>query len=160
MIDYNYQIYHNKIHKKTNGGSTLKKRIFTIIPLIFVIFLILLESFIQNSLQHNTKLEASILSIVKADKVDKIDIHSLTDFTWDTAFIFQPYTDQEWINEQLSVRFKDPCNIDIRDDIYLLVFLNEDKVVQYAEINRQQSDFHWVQKYLTPTDALLTIERY
>ena len=48
-------------------------------PLISVIFLILLESFIQNSLQHNTKLEASILSIVKADKVDKIDINSLTD---------------------------------------------------------------------------------
>ena len=78
-------------------------------PLISVIFLILLESFIQNSLQHNTKLEASILSIVKADKVDKIDINSLTDFTWDKAFIFQPYTDQERINEQLSVRFKDPA---------------------------------------------------
>ena len=138
----------------------MKKGIFTIIPLISVIFLILLESFIQNSLQHNTKLEASILSIVKADKVDKIDIHSLTDFTWDKAFIFQPYTDQERINEQLSVRFKDPSNIDIRDDIYLLVFLNEDKVVQYAEINRQQSDFHWVHKYLTPTNSLLTIERY
>lgn len=138
----------------------MKRMIFAIIPLISVIFLILLESFIQNRLQHNTKLEASILSIVEANKVDKIDINSLTDFTWDKAFIFTPYTPQERINEQLGVCFKDPSNLHMRDDIYLLVFLNEEKVVQYAKIYRQQSDFHWEHKYLTPTNSSLTIERH
>lgn len=40
------------------------------------------------------------------------------------AFHFTPYTTQEGINEQLAVDFIDQSNIDSRDDIYLLVFLN------------------------------------
>ena len=49
----------------------------------------------------------------------------------------------------------------MRDDIYLLVLLNDSKVVQYAERNRQQSDFSSRgKKYFTPSNDLINIESY
>lgn len=133
----------------------MKKVILVIFSLLFLV------GCNQNSVQHNTKLEESFHSVVKEENTNKIDINSLTDFTWDQAFLFPPYTVQESINEQLGVRFKDPSNMDMRDDIYLLVFLNEEKVVQYAEINRQQADFTiGEQKYLTPANTTIKIKRY
>lgn len=129
---------------------------------ILILSLLLLVGCNQNNVQHNTKLEEAIFSVVEDKNNNEIDINSLTNFDWDKAFLFAPYTPQESINEQLGVDFKDPSNIDFRDDIYLLVFLNDDTVVQYAEINRnhQRSDFSVDEKgYLTPSNASITIQR-
>ncbi len=42
-----------------------------------------------------------------------------------------------------------------------IVFLYEDKVVQYVEIKRHGSDFSTGEKnYLTPSDDLIHIERH
>lgn len=128
---------------------------------VLILTLVLLVGCSQNSVQRNTELEESISSIVEDKNKSEINIESLADFEWDKAFLFTPYTTQEGINEQLGVDFKDPSHINIRDDIYLLIFLNDDKVVQYAEINRQQSDFSISKKeHLTPSNASISIERY
>lgn len=128
---------------------------------VIILSLLLLVGCTQKNVIHNTELEESISSIVFDKNNDEIDIKSLADFDWDKAFLFEPYTMQEEINERLEINFNDRSNIGIRDDIYLLVFLNEDKVVQYAEINRQQSDFSLNEKvYLTPSDASINIKRY
>lgn len=128
---------------------------------VLILTLVLLVGCSQNSVQRNTELEESISSIVEDKNKSEINIESLADFEWDKAFLFTPYTTQEGINEQLGVDFKDPSDINIRDDIYLLIFLNDDKVVQYAEINRQQSDFSISKKeHLTPSNASISIERY
>jgi hypothetical protein len=113
-----------------------------------------------SNVQQNKKLEESIHSVVENKSKNEIDISSMAKFTWDKAFIFPPYTTQESIDEQLDVHFKDPSNIDMGDDIYLLVFLNEGKVVQYANIKRQQSDFSvGEKKFLTPSSASIKIVR-
>ncbi|WP_088068004.1 hypothetical protein [Gottfriedia luciferensis] len=113
-----------------------------------------------SKVQQNKKLEESIHSVVENKSKSEIDLLSLAKFTWDKAFVFPPYTTQESINKQLEVYFKDPSKINMRDDLYLLVFLNEGKVVQYAEISRQQSDFSIEEKkYLTPTSASIKIVR-
>ncbi|MBE1554493.1 membrane lipoprotein lipid attachment site-containing protein [Sporosarcina limicola] len=127
----------------------------------FIIFtLLLLVGCSQSSVQQNTELEESIYSIVEDKNISEININSLTNFDWDKAFLFTPYTSQESIKEQLGVNFKDPSNIDIRDDIYLLVFLNDKKVVHYAEINRQQCSFSIAEKeYLTPSNDSINIDR-
>lgn len=112
-------------------------------------------------MQRDKDLEASIHSIV-ADK-DESDIHlnSLTSFDWEKAFLFTPYSTQEMIEEELGTDFKDPSDIDWRDDIYLLVFLHEDKAVRYAEIERQGADFLIGDNtYLTPPDDVIQIESY
>jgi hypothetical protein len=106
-------------------------------------------------------LEESISSIVENDNNSEITVKPLTNFKWDKAFLFEPYSPQENIEEQLGVDFEDPSNISSRDDIYLLVFLDDKKVVQYAEIKRQKSGFSIVGKdSLTPSDDLIKIERF
>ncbi|MGE7595655.1 membrane lipoprotein lipid attachment site-containing protein [Peribacillus frigoritolerans] len=128
-----------------------------------VTFYILLILFLAgcSNVPHNTGLEKSIFSIVEDKNNSELRLNSLTTFDWEKAFIFTPYSTQEGIEEQLGVNFNDPSDIDWRDDIYLLVFLNDDKVVQYSEVDRQGADFTiGEKKHLTPSDDLITIERY
>ena len=111
--------------------------------------------------QRNTDLEHFIHSIVEDKSKSEINIQSLTDTDWDKAFLFTPYSTTGGMEEQLGIKFKDKSNIDLRDDIYLLVFLNKGKVVQYVEIKRHGSDFSiGEKKYLTPTDDVISIERH
>lgn len=130
---------------------------------IFIVVLILfvLVGCSQSYGKQNLDLEESIYSIVEDKNNSDIHLTSLTDFDWDKAFLFEPYSTQKSINEQLGIDYEDPSKIGIRDDIYLLIFLNEGKVVHYAEINRQQCSFYIEENdYLTPTNDLLYIERY
>ena len=114
----------------------------------------------QSNVQQNTELEESLHSILEDKSITEININSLTNFDWNKAFLFAPYTTQEGIEEQLGIDFKDPSKIDIRDDIYLLVFLNDKREVHYAEINRHQSDYSIEEKeYLTPSNASINIDR-
>jgi uncharacterized protein YxeA len=129
--------------------------------IVFILLLFLLVGCSQSNVQHNIDLEDSIYSIVEDTNKSEISIKSLTTFEWDKAFLFAPYSTQEGIEEQLGTDFEDPSNINMRDDIYLLVFLNGDKVVQYIEIERQGSDFSIGEKgHLTPSDDVISIERY
>lgn len=87
-------------------------------------------------------------------------IDSFVDFKWDKAFLVQPYTTQTDLEKQLGVKFTDPSNIGTRDDIYLLIFVNENKVVQYAEIERLKTTFSLGDKeYLEPSNDIIYIER-
>lgn len=133
----------------------LKKTIF-FIPLLF-----LLIGCGQSNSEHNKDLENSIFSIVEDEDNSKIEIDSLTSFNWDKAFLFTPYSPQEHIEEELGTDFKDPSNISMRDDIYLLVFLEGDKAVQYVEMERQGADFSTEEKgHLTPSNDVIHIKRY
>ncbi|WP_148361125.1 hypothetical protein [Bacillus timonensis] len=61
----------------------------------------------------------------------------------------------------MGIDFKDPSNIDFRDDIYLMVFVNDDQVIQYVEVERQGADFTiGEKKYLTPSDDVIQINRF
>lgn len=111
--------------------------------------------------KYNTDLEDSIDSVVKNESENKIIINPLTNFEWDKGFLFQPYSTEKSINEELKIRFKHKSNIDQRDDIYLLVFLNDDKAIQYVEIKRNGADFTISnQKYITPDDDIIEIQRH
>lgn len=128
------------------------------IRITILIFLLLL---LVGCNQRNTDLEGSINSIVEDESKSEINIQSLTDIDWDKAFLFTPYSTAEEVEEQLETKFNDKSNIDYRDDIYLLVFLYEDEVVQYVEMKRQGSDFSIGEKdYLTLSDDVIHIERH
>ncbi|MBM7602489.1 hypothetical protein JOC75_000459 [Metabacillus crassostreae] len=126
---------------------------------VFLCSLLIIVGCNQSSgVQQNTELEKSIYQIVEDKNNSEIRIDSLTSFNWDKAIVFPPYTSQETMNEKLGGDYKDPSGIGSRDDIYLLVFLYEDNVVQYAEIQRQRSDFSV--KELSPSNDLIKIIRY
>ncbi|WP_257141001.1 hypothetical protein [Bacillus sp. AFS015802] len=99
--------------------------------------------------------------MVKDRNNREIEVNSIADFKWDKAYLFEPYSPEEHIEKQLGVEYEDRSNISSRDDIYLLVFLNEGKAVQYAEINRQKGDFTLGDKeYLSPSEDVLKVERH
>ncbi|WP_437132196.1 hypothetical protein [Bacillus atrophaeus] len=129
------------------------------VSFFLIILVSIIVSFSLYNGKHNKELEESINSAFKENSVEKIDLNSLTDFDWDKAYIFPPYTPQESINEQLGINFKDPSSIDYRDDIYLIVFVNHDKVVHYAEISRENGDVSTPDDALTPSNATLKINR-
>lgn len=140
--------------KPINRGGILKKIVFMLISLIF------LASCSQVVSMHNKGLEKSISSALEKKSVTEIDFNSLTDFDWDKAYLITPYTDQETINKQLGVKFKDPTNMVHRDDIYLLVFLNKNKVVQYVKIPTKYGQLmHGNKDGFTPSNAIIKIQK-
>jgi hypothetical protein len=125
-----------------------------------ILLILLLVGCNQKGIQHNMDLEGSIYTIVEDENNSEITVNPLTDFKWDKAFLFEPYTPQEHIEEQLGVDFEDTSNISSREDIYLLVFLNDEKAIQYAEIYRQKSNFSIGGiDYITPSNDLIKINR-
>ena len=109
---------------------------------------------------HNKGLEKSISAALEKKSVTEIDFNSLTDFAWDKAYLITPYTDQESINKQLGVRFKGPINMGYRDDIYLLVFLDRNKVVQYVKIPTKYGQLmHGNKDGFTPSNAIIKIQK-
>ena len=128
---------------------------------VFLIFisLIFLTSCSQEVSMHNKGLEKSLSSALEKKSDPEIDLNSLTDFDWDKAYRITPYTDQEAINKQLGVKFKDPTNMVYRDDIYLLVFLDKNKVVQYVEIPTKYGQLGGNKNGFTPSNAIIEIQK-
>lgn len=110
---------------------------------------------------RNKGLEKSINEIVKDENNSEIHLAALTDFDWDKAFLFHPYYPHDRINSLLGVEFKNHKNIEMREDLYLLVFLYEDKVTQYAELIRDHTTFSIGENdFLIPSDDTIEIIRY
>lgn len=125
--------------------------------------LLLLMGCNDSSEKRNTELEEklhSLIIMVSDNSTSAHYIDTFTDFKWEKAYLISPYTTQADIEKQLGVDFKESINIDIRDDIYLLVFLNQGKVVQYAEIERLGTNFSLGDKeFLEPSNDIIYIER-
>jgi hypothetical protein len=125
-----------------------------LLPLFFSLSLLVSCSL---GVRHNQDLEQSIQSAQKKDS--KVNLNELTDFTWDKAYLFPPYTPQATINEKLGFTFNDPSDIKNRDDIYLLIFVKEEKVVQYAEVSRKYGELIPKKEIITPSHATLKVTR-
>lgn len=93
--------------------------------------------------------------------VMKIPLSNLTDFDWDQAMVFSPYTSREMIEDRLDITVKGSIqNIDFRDDLFLLVFANGKYGVKTVELPRKTFDFTNNDFILTPTYDGLNVSRY
>lgn len=107
------------------------------------------------------KLEKVFAKATKDDNQTELQVQEQTNFEWDKAYLFTPYSTEDGMSDELGFSFKDPSNIDMRDDIYLLVFVQNDTVIRYAELKRNGADYSiGDQAYLTPTESTIYIERY
>ncbi|MER1989454.1 MAG: hypothetical protein ABS884_07040 [Solibacillus isronensis] len=117
------------------------------------------DSDIKRNTEIEERLHSSII-MVSDNSTSKTYLNTFDDFEWDKAFLVQPYTTQADIEKQIGVKFTDSSNIGSRDDIYLLVFVDEGKAVQYAEIERLHTTFSLGDKeYLEPSNDVIYIER-
>ncbi len=130
---------------------------------VILLSLLLIAGCSDSNIKRNTELEKNLHSsiiMVSDNSESHLYLSTFVEFEWDKAFLFEPYTTQADLEKQLGVKFTDPSNIGSRDDIYLLVFVNEGKAVQYAVIERLHTTFSLGdQAYLEPSNDILYIER-
>jgi hypothetical protein len=72
-----------------------------------------------------------------------VKVRSLTNFQWDKMYVFTPYTPIAEINRTLGFEWEDAAStgIDRRDDINLIVFVNNGKVVTLIAHSRIHGEF-------------------
>lgn len=123
-------------------------------------FIIITFSLLVGCQQHShTKLEEAIFAIVEEETFTEFNLSPFTNFPWEKAAIFEPYTTQDKIEETLGVKLIQTGGIEYRDDIFLLVFTNKNKVVQYALLQRNAFAFNSVDEIMTPGSDLIKIIR-
>lgn len=130
----------------------LKKIIFLLVTLLLLI---------ACSAEQNTELEESINSVIEDENNQEININTLTTFEWDEAHLFAPYATKSGMGERLGFKYRDKSYIGMRDDVFLLVFVKDDKAIKYAEIKHQGSNLSTGEEsYLTPSNDVIYIDRY
>ncbi|MCQ2748468.1 MAG: hypothetical protein MJ246_00175 [Clostridia bacterium] len=89
---------------------------------------------IANELNESNKTVIDFKDIIKED--------------WDSMFVFDPYTSYETIYEALGFEWDEiyKTGISYRDDITLLVFVKDMKVVRYIEYPTAYGDFSKLDK--------------
>ena len=72
-----------------------------------------------------------------------VNVPSVTQFEWETLFIFSPYTPVDRIHTQLGYKWEEAqrTHIDSSETFYLLVFTKSGKVVQHYKFPRTLGDF-------------------
>jgi hypothetical protein len=109
------------------------------------------------------KLAAAIQEKGREGEDARVDIKSVTDFAWDKMYIFPPYATTESIRRTIGEDNSgvNAVNIEGRDDINLLVFIDKGKVVQYAALPRRLGDFSISnlrkQQGFTPGEAVFQV---
>ena len=92
----------------------------------------------NNNLEINDDLvESRINSFILNEDQNEVDVNALTDFSWEKAYVFTPYTTSEYITEKWGFNWKNSTGIDYRDDINLIVFVKDKKEVKYIELSRK-----------------------
>lgn len=120
-----------------------KKNKFIIVILIITILVVgyvISKNCNSGRVEENIELKNNIVKIAKSS--DKIDFSQLTNFNWDTMYLFTPYTDTKKILKKDGViNYSDKLNMEYRDTINIVAFVDSKKIVTYIELNRSEIDF-------------------
>jgi hypothetical protein len=92
---------------------------------------------------------AEMIDRYKKGEISEIDISLLTVFTWDRLYVFGAYTDLAKLDSMFGNTWRDKCHvtIDYSDRAALLVFAQNNKVVNCIEYPTYENDFSGLQKY-------------
>ncbi|WP_221567981.1 hypothetical protein [Alkalihalobacillus sp. TS-13] len=113
----------------------------------------------SSGMIHNKELEGAIEAKLAEAATTEINLKELTDFNWEKAYIFYPYSSDSMIETQVGFSIDNARSISHRDDINLLVLVAKDQKVYYAEISRQHGDLLSEEEDgYTPTNATIKIQ--
>lgn len=137
------------------------KKAIIIIMFLFLFSFLLLQVFSQKQndvVENIEEVEQQFYTIENNKYINEIRLNTITDFEWEKAFLFIPYTSYADIEESLGVKYK--ISIDqFMGEYYLLIFLNHDKVVNSTLLYFEPKLSIGNKRYLTPTDDLIRIDR-
>ncbi len=133
------------------------KRIYSIWIIIAVLLLIAGSSFFMNRATEDTVLAKKIDDQARSGTTE-ISLTSLTDFDWDKAMVYGPYTSKEIIEDSLDITFKgSTLGIESLEDRFLLVFAKDGYAVKTVKLSRRGIDFSENEGMLTPDEDVLLV---
>lgn len=111
------------------------KKKYLIVGLIFII--ILLSMFISfrksRKISEDTALRHKIVDTLKQS--GHVDFSEVTDFEWDTMYIFIPYSNPNNIFKDDGVKsYNSMFNIENLDSINMIAFVKSNKLVAFVEV--------------------------
>ncbi len=129
--------------------------------MLILIFLAILKLVSCSNYNENIELQESLESIVKDKNIEAFDLNLYTDFEWERAHIFYPYTTDEEINDVLGVDFNEQTGLISSHDGYtLLVFINDNKLAKHVLIPTWDVELQkGTEGDITPTNPIIKINR-
>lgn len=106
---------------------------------------------------RSSELEKDITNCIHSGQLT-FELGEMTSFSWTKAYLFTPYTTVQMMEEEMGIPFKDVSKLSERDDIELLVFVDEDRqeVVQTAQLKRLEGTYSFEKgTYATPENDRL-----
>lgn len=122
-----------------------------------VLMFTMLFLFLGDRASEDTMLAKNIMEEANSGTT-VVSLNKLTDFDWEKAQIFGPYTTKDTIEETMDIQFRGSTSgLDVREDIFLLVFAKEGHAIKTAVLYRNIGDYSTKNGMLTPDNDLLSI---
>ncbi|MBX8943423.1 MULTISPECIES: hypothetical protein [Lysinibacillus] len=133
----------------------LQKWLFSIGGVVLMFTMLFL--FLGDRASEDTMLAKNIMEEANSGTT-VVSLNKLTDFDWEKAQIFGPYTTKDTIEETMDIQFRGSTSgLDVREDIFLLVFAKEGHAIKTAVLYRNIGDYSTKNGMLTPDNDLLSI---
>lgn len=106
-----------------------------------------------NIVNEDNELKMNIVNAVKEEGADVLDFSKITDFEWDKLYVFNPYSDPSKELREDGVRcFNNSFNIEFNDTITMIAFINDNKLVNYVNINYIYFNFEDTTNFILDKD--------
>jgi hypothetical protein len=143
-----------------------KKSKSILIILQIIIAMVIIISCGQDKKYESAKFKELLTEIIKSkiNNPNRIEIvlKDLTDFKWDSFIVVPPYSKLSDLEKELKINLKmiECTDIERRDDINILVFVQKGQVIKFIEYPRWPGDFIKLgkKKLYTPNDAIFLVE--
>jgi hypothetical protein len=122
-----------------------------VVLILIVIFIIMPRMYVS----HDKTLEASLNEQLQTASSDTFDFGDHIDYEWKEIIIFPPYTDEAYMKQKLGMRFHDPVDMSLRDDIELVVVVKDNGTFTYA--TNQYRNLQQQESNITPEDDVIGI---
>jgi len=137
-----------------------------IMKLFYVYAFILVVLFSCKKVDHKNEILKTLKACTEEYKLRhdlcQISFNAVTEFKWDKMYCFTEYVTQAQIRMAVGTDTYDGG--DVNDQGYRLVFLKDDKFVEYIEFLGQEEHISIYQlknkRYFTPEDAIFFIKEF
>jgi hypothetical protein len=111
---------------------------FVIIGIIFIVMLAMLFTVFRRSkdINEDAVLRNHIIEIINQE--NSIDFNNITNFEWDTMYLFTPDSIPKDIFKMDDIKeYNSTFNIEVRDDINMIAFVKFNRLISYVELPRK-----------------------